>query len=124
MDYVSRTTRAELVRRALSTDLAGKQDAISLTVLREFLRRAFAHMGAADHAVCVYSPFMHSYLAVLTLSIQASDAYLVHLMNSSMPEAQAAPFISVTLELISMHITLVSNLLSHLPSVRAKTHLE
>ena len=56
--------------------------------------------------------------------IQASDAYLVHLMNSSMPEAQAAPFISVILELISMHITLVSNLLSHLPSVRAKTHLE
>lgn len=77
IDYISRTARAELLRRALAADLAANQDVRSLTALREFLRRTFSHMGGADHAVRVNLSFailvaLHCSLLVMLSSPWAS----------------------------------------------------
>lgn len=56
MDYLSRAARAELLRRGLAADLEkdgplNDEDSRSIALVREFLRRVFAHMGSADHTV-------------------------------------------------------------------------
>lgn len=61
IEYLSRNARSELLKRGIAADLAGKtfvngaQDVILTSVIREFVKRALSHMGAADHPVCFSS---------------------------------------------------------------------
>ena len=112
VEYMSRTSRTDLVRRALTADVVISSMSIdknnpssyycrSITVLRTFLKRVFVYLGAVDYPVS-YTPFLLLCASFPVPQMQATCEFLGHMLNTS--GSPTIEFSLVTLDLIEIHI--------------------
>ena len=105
IEYLSRSIRNDLLRRALAADvLAASHEAASdahgSLYFREFLRRLFVFMGTAEHPV---SRNTIGRMQGLIRIAQAIGPYLAFLLQRSSMNISSAT-LSMTSELVRMHL--------------------
>jgi hypothetical protein len=108
IEYLSRTSRTDFVRRALTADVVVSNVPVgegslesycrSLTVLRTFVKRVFAYLGAVDLPVRPI-PISYYYIS-FPLQVQTVHKFLEHILNTV--DSLTTELLLVTLDLIEI----------------------